>query len=410
MTLVLAAGGLAALAAPARAAGPVRVVLEFDNTSVSQFTLGYQQALQPHGATATFFVSSGTVGGGAAQMSWAQVGTLAGAGNDIGGKSVNATNLTTDPNPTAQVCNDRAAILSHGLTPVGFAYPGGANNATVQGIVKGCGYGNARGITSGTESLPPANWFATRAYAPGTVTLASMQSAVNAGAVNGGMVQLVIGRVCSQALDAANYTSCSAASGHVELADLNAFLDWMANAGQAGGAPASASLSKFSAVVGSVDGSSPTTTITCNAAPCSSAPYSGTVSVTLSATDTGSGLSSTRYTVDGSDPTLASPTYTGAFNVNGANSSTTVKFRSWDYQGNVEPVQTQVVQAPSDAIAPTTTISCNDSPCSTTPYAETVTLKLTASDTGGSGVAATYYTTDGSTPTAASPPTRHRSR
>ena len=51
------------------------------------------------------------------------------------------------------------------------------------------------------------------------------------------MVQLVIGRVCSQTLDPANYTSCSAASGHVELGDLNAFLDWMANAGQSGGAP-----------------------------------------------------------------------------------------------------------------------------------------------------------------------------
>src|SRR3954465_2651953 len=109
VTLALAAGGLAAFALPARAAGPVRVVLEFDNASISQFTLGYQQALQPHAANATFFVSSGTVGGGPAQMSWAQLGTLANAGNDIGGKSVNATNLTTDANPTAQVCNDRTA-------------------------------------------------------------------------------------------------------------------------------------------------------------------------------------------------------------------------------------------------------------------------------------------------------------
>jgi peptidoglycan/xylan/chitin deacetylase (PgdA/CDA1 family) len=377
----------------------VRVVLDFDNNSVSQYNLGYQQALQPHGASATFFVNSGTVSGGPAQMTWAQLSTLANAGNDIGGKSVNATNLTTDPNPTTQVCNDRAAILSHGLTPVGFAYPGGSNNATVQGIVKGCGYGNARGITSGTESLPPANWFATRAYAPSAVTLASMQSAVNTGAVNGGMVQLVIGRVCSQTLDSANYTSCSGASGHVELADLNAFLDWMANAGQTGGAPANAALSRFSAVVGSADATAPTTTIACNGAPCSSTPYSGVVSVTLSATDTGSGLASTHYTVDGSDPTLASPTYSGAFNVNGASSSTTVKFRSWDYQGNAEAVQTQVIQAPTDGAAPTTTISCNGATCSSSPYVATVTVGLSATDTGGSGVAATYYTTDGSTPT-----------
>ncbi|HET9841039.1 MAG TPA: chitobiase/beta-hexosaminidase C-terminal domain-containing protein [Nocardioides sp.] len=403
LALVLAAGGLAALASPARAAGPAYVTLEFDNASISQYTLGYQQALQPHGAHATFFVSSGTVGGGPAQMSWAQLGTVAGAGNDIGGKTVNATNLTTDPNPTAQVCNDRAAIVSHGLTPVGLAYPGGANNATVQDIVKSCGYGNARSIVSGVNPLPPANWFATKAYAPATVTLASMQSAVNAAAVNGGWVQLVVGRVCSATLDAANYTSCSGSSGHVELGDLNAFLDWMASAGQSGGAPGSATMSPLSAVVGQVDTGAPTTSIACNGAPCSSTPYSGVVSVTLAATDTGSGIASTHYTVDGTDPTLASPRYSGPFNVNGASSSTTVKFRSWDLQGNVEPVQTQVIQAPTDGAAPTTTISCNGTACGASPYVATVTIGFSATDTGGSGVAATYYTTDGSTPTTASP-------
>ena len=202
-----------------------------------------------------------------AQMTWTQLGTLASAGNDIGGKSVNATNLTTDPSPTTQVCNDRAAILSHGLTPVGFAYPGGANNATVQGIVKGCGYGNARGIVTGTETLPPGNWFATKANAPGAVTLASMQAAVNRRSQRRpGPAR--DGSGVSSTLDSANYSSCSAASGHVELSDLNAFLDWMANAGQSGGAPAAAVLGTLSGAYGPVDTSAPTTTIACNAAPC----------------------------------------------------------------------------------------------------------------------------------------------
>ncbi|HET9658051.1 MAG TPA: chitobiase/beta-hexosaminidase C-terminal domain-containing protein, partial [Kineosporiaceae bacterium] len=400
MALLLAAGGLAALASPARAAGPVRVVLEFDNNAASQYTLAYQQALQPHGASAMFYISSASVtSGGAGQMSWAQLNTLANAGNDIGGKS-SAVNLTTDPDPTTKVCGDRAAILSHGLTPIGFAYPGGTNNTTVQGVVKSCGYGNARTAGGGADSLPPANWFATKAFAPSTVTLASMQTAVNNAATNGGgLVQLVMGRVCSQTLDATNYTACSAASGHVELADLNSFLDWMANAGQAGQAPTGATVSRFSALIGSVDTTTPTTTIACNGAPCASTPYSGVVSVTLAATDTGSGVASTHYTVDGTDPTLASPTYSGAFNVNGASSSTTVKFRSWDYQGNAEPVQTQVIQAPTDGAAPSTTISCNSAACTATPYVATVTIGLSATDTGGSGVAATYFTTDGSTPT-----------
>jgi peptidoglycan/xylan/chitin deacetylase (PgdA/CDA1 family) len=392
----------------ASAASSTSVTLEFDNGAISQYTLGYLQALQPHGAKAVFFVNSGTVGASGSFMTWNQLSTLAGAGNDIGGKSVNATNLTTDPNPTAQVCNDRTAILSHGLTPVSFAYPSGANSATVQAIVKNCQYGNARtagGVSPGgaVETLPPANWYATKAYAPSAVTLANLQSIVGgADSHGGGWAQIVIGRVCSQTLEPGNYSGCSTASGHIELSDLNAFLDWMANAGQPGGAPAGATLRPLGTVVSSVDASAPTTTIACNGAPCADSPYTDVVSVTLAPTDTGSGVASTHYAVDGSDPTLSSPTYTGAFNVNSSSSSTTVKYRSWDYTGNVEAVNTQVIQAPPDTAAPTTTIACNGTTCTSTAYVASVTVTLSATDTGGSGLAATYYTTDGSTPTTAS--------
>jgi peptidoglycan/xylan/chitin deacetylase (PgdA/CDA1 family) len=389
---------------------PTVVSLTFDNGTISQYTLGYQQALQPHGANATFFVNSGTVGASGSFMSWAQLGTLAGAGNDIGGKTVNATNLTTDPNPTTQVCNDRTALLQHGLTPVAFAYPGGTQNASVQAIVKGCGYGNGRtagglSVTGPTyaETVPPANWFATRAYAPSAVTLANIENLVTGAASHGGgWDQIVIGKVCSQSLDPNNYSTCSTSSGHMELSDLNLFLDWMANAGQSGGAPAGATLGTVRGVVTSADTSAPVTTIACNGAPCTSSPYSGVVSVTLAATDTGSGVASTHYTTDGSDPTLASPTYTGAFNVNGANTSTTVKFRSWDYAGNAEAVNTQVIQAPADTTPPTTTIGCNGAACASSPYVASVTVTLSATDSGGSGVDKTYYTTDGSTPTTSS--------
>jgi peptidoglycan/xylan/chitin deacetylase (PgdA/CDA1 family) len=407
-SLTLVVAWTASSAPPAAAAATTVVSLTFDDNAISQYNLGYLQALQPHGARATFFVKSGTVGGGAGSMTWAQLQGLAAAGNDIGGKSVSASNLTTDPNPSAQVCNDRATILSHSLTPVAFAYPGGAQNATVQGVVKGCGYGNARtagGVAangSQTETLPPNNWFATRAYAPPAVTFANLQTLVN-GAVNGagGWIQVVIGRICSSSLDAANYTSCSGASGHMELSDLNLFLDWIANAGQPGGAPQSASLKTVGAVVSGADTSAPITTIACNGAPCAATPYSGVVSVTLSATDLGSGMLVTRYTLDGSDPTTSSPGYTGAFNVNGGNSSTTVKFRSWDLAGNAEPTRTQVIQAPVDADPPTTSIACNGASCASA-YVGSVTVSLAAVDTGGSGVAATYYTTDGTTPTATS--------
>ncbi|MDQ6849994.1 MAG: hypothetical protein M3070_08490 [Actinomycetota bacterium] len=47
------------------AATSTRVTLDFDGGSISQYNLGYLNALQPHSADATFFINSGTVGASA---------------------------------------------------------------------------------------------------------------------------------------------------------------------------------------------------------------------------------------------------------------------------------------------------------------------------------------------------------
>src|SRR5216683_3036450 len=94
------------------------------------------QALQPHGVNATFYVNSGTVGR-SSTMSWSQLSTLAAAGSEIGGKTVDGTNLTTltAQQQIAEICNERQALLQHGLKPFSFAYPGGAgaSNTIIQG-------------------------------------------------------------------------------------------------------------------------------------------------------------------------------------------------------------------------------------------------------------------------------------
>jgi hypothetical protein len=65
-----------------------------------------------------------------------------------------------------------------------------------------------------------------------------MRSLVSGAAANGGgWSQIVIKRVCSQTFRPASYDTCTSKPGWIELDDLNAFLDWIQNSGQAGGAP-----------------------------------------------------------------------------------------------------------------------------------------------------------------------------
>jgi hypothetical protein len=88
--------------------------------------------------------------------------------------------------------------------------------------------------------VAPKNWLALRAYAPtGQITLANLESLVTGAASNGGgWVPVVIQKVCSQTLDPAQYSTCTSSSGWIDLADLNRFLSWIQNAGQADGPPA----------------------------------------------------------------------------------------------------------------------------------------------------------------------------
>ena len=400
-------------AATALAVSPVKVTFSFDNNTISEYALAFQKALQPRGVHATFYANSGTLGSSKNFMSWSQLAAVAADGNEIGGKTVHGINLktTTDRDlKVREVCDDRQAFLAHGMPAFTFAYPGGAFDQTAKDIVTACGYGNARGAGGPSpagpvfsESLPPLQYLATRAWAPSSmISLANLTSLVNGASTSGGWVQVVIQRVCSQTYDPGSYSACVGSAGSIELDTLTAFLDWVGTAGQAGGAPAGTTIAPVRDVIASVDTAPPSTAIACNAAPCATTPYVGSVDVSLAATDIGAGVAVTRYTLDGSVPTSSSAPYVSAFTLR---DTATVSFRSWDAAGNVEPVRSvtvNVARAP-DTSPPTTTITCNGNACSTSPYTSAVTVALSATDTGGSGVAATYYTTDGSVPTTSSP-------
>ncbi len=141
------------------------------------------------------------------------------------------------------------------------------------------------------------------------------------------------------------------------------------------------------------DNTPPALSIACNSAACSSAAYPGPVTVTLMASDTGSGVGEVRYTTDGSDPTTGI-LYTGPFTVS---SSAMVRATAVDNAGNRTFLTQQITVAPADTTPPSLSIACNGAPCSTATYSGPVTVTLAASDTG-SGLREIRYTTDGSDP------------
>jgi Polysaccharide deacetylase/Bacterial Ig domain/Chitobiase/beta-hexosaminidase C-terminal domain len=137
-----------------------------------------------------------------------------------------------------------------------------------------------------------------------------------------------------------------------------------------------------------VDTTAPSSSIACNSSACSSGWYAPPVSISLSATDTGSGVAAIRYTTDGSTPTSSSPLYTSPFSVS---ATTTINYRAWDVAGNVEATRTQVVQV--DGVAPGVNIT---SPVNGSTVTANVKVVASSSDSQ-SGVASVAFYVDGST-------------
>jgi hypothetical protein len=143
----------------------------------------------------------------------------------------------------------------------------------------------------------------------------------------------------------------------------------------------------------------PLTTVSCDALPCSpGVDYRGAQLDLYPHATAGSPVARTVYTLDGTDP-ATSPT---AVTYNGmgltVTSTATLKFASIDQAGHVEPARSLFIGAVQDTVPPVTTVNCNAAPCGTVAYTGPVSVSLTATDAGGSGVVKTVYTTDGSDP------------
>lgn len=216
--LALTAAGFAAGAPAAVAAAPTVVSLTFDDGNADQMNAA--QILNDNGLKGTFYIPSGSVGT-QNYLTLANLQALASAGHEIGGHTVthpDLTTLTTDE-ATRQICNDRVNLSNWGFQVRNFAYPFAAENATIEGIVKNCGYNSARGLGDIktrfscpgcplAETIPPANPYNTAApdEEDSSWTLADLQKSVTQAEAAGGWVQLTFHHVAASSADPLNIT------------------------------------------------------------------------------------------------------------------------------------------------------------------------------------------------------------
>jgi peptidoglycan/xylan/chitin deacetylase (PgdA/CDA1 family) len=204
-TLTVFLSSWAVNTAPAAAASTV-VTIGFDDGTADQ--LGALPILQAHGMTATFFVNSGFIGD-PEHLSWADLHTLFGAGNEIAGHTLNHVNLAplTTAEARQEVCTDRNNLLAAGFPATSFAYPFGSFDSHTEQVVRDCGYNSGRGVSGISktgpfaETIPPLDPYATRTppNPKKSTKLSTLELYVlNAEANGGGWVQFVFHRLCEQ--------------------------------------------------------------------------------------------------------------------------------------------------------------------------------------------------------------------
>jgi peptidoglycan/xylan/chitin deacetylase (PgdA/CDA1 family) len=122
-----------------------------------------------------------------------------------------------------------------------------------------------------------------------------------------------------------------------------------------------------------VDTVAPTSSIQCNSATCTTAPYASGVVVSLSAIDDASGVASIRYTTDGTTPTATTGNvYLSPFTLA---ATATVRYRAFDVAGNAEPVNSELVTV--DTTPPTVSLTA---PADGATVSGSTTLSASASD------------------------------
>lgn len=153
------------------------VVFTFDDAFDEDLT-NVKPILDAAGIKAGFVVPSGYPGVISGRLSWAEIKGLQDEGHEILGHTIDHYDLTTlsDPDITTQV-NNASAYTAHGINiPRGFAYPGGASNANVRGILRNYYNYALSGASAGTSgSEQPLSTYCIQRWTISDATPTSIQ-------------------------------------------------------------------------------------------------------------------------------------------------------------------------------------------------------------------------------------------
>jgi peptidoglycan/xylan/chitin deacetylase (PgdA/CDA1 family) len=204
---------------------PVQISLTFDDGNADQ--MDALPVLQSHHMTGTFYIISGSIGA-PNYLTQANLATIAGQGNEIGGHTVSHPDLTSVPQDEAmrQICNGRATLAGWGYQVTDFAYPYADLNAATEADVKACGFNSARGLgdiqsshgctgCATTESVPPKDPYDLAAVDEfdSTWSLAQMEQVVTTAESKGGWLIFTFhhfgtcGAACDPEITLANFDS-----------------------------------------------------------------------------------------------------------------------------------------------------------------------------------------------------------
>ncbi|HEV8230589.1 MAG TPA: hypothetical protein VGQ86_11585 [Candidatus Limnocylindria bacterium] len=236
---------------------------------------------------------------------------------------------------------------------------------------------------------PPAGQIAPVSATAGVVNLSWSATPTNPGTHT--LTYLVLRRVSGVDPYVQVASTPSTQTTYSDTPPADGLYDYKIQAKVAGGGVGFFTSGDSTVQTGRSDRTAPTMSVQCNAAACSAGWYTAAVTVLVSGTDAGVGMTSVSRRVDGGGWTTVGGAST-SFSVSGDSAGHTVDYYGTDAVTNVSGTTTQTVKI--DGTVPTKSIQCNASACLAAWYTAAVSVTVSGTD-ATSGMSTVTRNVDG---------------